>query len=275
MASSTPEGGGARRSAGSCPGQATLQATRRASRSESGGAGRRRIAIVPVIGTIAGGKSREDPSGRTRIAGAETVVRALARAQEDPLVKAIVVRVDSGGGDVLASDLMYRAVLEAKKPSRSSPRWETSRPPAATTWRWRGRHLRLPTTVTGSIGVFFLKPALRGGCGEKLGINQETSQRAPLADLPRSVAGRGPRRSRAAVQAWVDAELRRRSSPRWPRARKLDKAKVDSVARGAGVVRRGREGARAGRQAGRILEARGCGARAGSVPKPRRSSTSR
>ena len=191
---------------------------------------RRRIAVVPVIGSIAGGKSREDPLGFSRIAGAETVVRALQRAQEDPDVAAIVVRVDSGGGDVLASDLMYRAVLEAKK---HKPVVASMGDVAASGGYYASMGadeiLATPTTLTGSIGVFFLKPAL-AGLGERLGVHQETLTRAPLPGL---LGGWRPwtPEEQAAAQAWVDSAYDDFIG-NVAKERKLDKAQVDAVARG-------------------------------------------
>ncbi|HYH98014.1 signal peptide peptidase SppA [Hyalangium sp.] len=192
---------------------------------------RRRIAIIPVLGTIAGGKSREDPLGGSRIAGAETVVLALQRAQEDPSVVAIVLRVDSGGGDVLASDLMYRAVLEAKK---HKPVIASMGDVAAS----GGYYVAMgadqifanPTTITGSIGVFFLKPALQGLLGDKLGINDETLPRAPLADMLTLWRSWKPE-EQAAVQAWVDSTYDDFITY-VAQARKLEKAQVDAIARG-------------------------------------------
>lgn len=192
---------------------------------------RRRIAIVPVLGTIAGGKSREDPLGATRIAGAETVVLALQQAQEDPAVVAIVLRVDSGGGDVLASDLMYRAVLEAKK---RKPVIASMGDVAASGGYYAAMAadeiLANPTTLTGSIGVFYLKPALRGLLGDKLGVNQESLSRAPLADLMDFWRPWTPEEQRA-VQAWVDSTYDDFITY-VAAARKLEKAQVDAIARG-------------------------------------------
>ncbi|MGQ0506181.1 MAG: S49 family peptidase, partial [Myxococcaceae bacterium] len=54
---------------------------------------RNRIAIIPILGNIAGGKSRGDPLGLEEIAGAETVIRAIKNASEDNSVDAIVLRV--------------------------------------------------------------------------------------------------------------------------------------------------------------------------------------
>lgn len=191
---------------------------------------RRRIAVVPVLGDITGGSSREDPLGFARIAGAETVVSALKDAQEDPSVVAIVLRVDSGGGDVLASDLMYRAVLEAKK---HKPVVASMGDLAASGGYYAAvgadEVLAEPTTLTGSIGVFYLKPALEG-LGTKLGVNQETIKRGDMADL---LGWWKPwtHEQQAAVQTWVDDSYDTFISE-VARCRKLDKAKVDAVARG-------------------------------------------
>jgi protease-4 len=193
--------------------------------------GRRRIAVVPVLGSIAGGKSRNSPLGGEAIAGAETVALALERAQRDPSVAAIVVRVDSGGGDVLASELMYRAVLEAKK---HKPVIASMGDVAASggyyTAMGADEIWASPTTLTGSIGVFFFKPALRGLLGDKLGVNQETISRGPMADVLDSWRP-WTEAERKAVQTWVDSaydDFITQVSVE----RKLDKAKVDAVARG-------------------------------------------
>ncbi len=191
---------------------------------------RRQIAIVPVIGTIAGGKSQEDPLGLAKIAGAETVVRALRRAQDDPLMSAIVLRVDSGGGDGLASDLMYRAVLEAKK---HKPVIASMGDVAASGGYYAAmgadRVLAEPTTITGSIGVFILKPVFNP-LAEKLGIHHETLQRGDLANFLNLLDPWTPQ-EKAAAQKWVDAfydEFITEVS----QSRKMGKDRVDAIARG-------------------------------------------
>ena len=86
-----------------------------------------------------------------------------------------------------------------------------------------------PTTLTGSIGVFYPKPALEG-LGTKLGVNQETLKRGDMADLLESWKPWTPE-EQAAVQTWVDASYDTFITE-VARNRKLDKAKVDAVARG-------------------------------------------
>ncbi len=190
----------------------------------------RKLAIVPVLGTIAGGKSRETPLGGGAIAGAETVVRALQRAGDDPNVAAIVLRVDSGGGEVLASDLMFRAVLEAKK---KKPVVASMGDVAASGGYYAAMGadeiFALPTTLTGSIGVFFLKPAVQG-LGQRLGANRESILRAPFADIADIWAPWTPEQQKAA-QDWVDASYDNFITG-VAESRKLDKQAVDAMARG-------------------------------------------
>jgi protease-4 len=190
----------------------------------------RRLAIVPVVGTIAGGKSRESPLGGGQVAGAETVVRAIQRASDDPRVAAIVVRVDSGGGEVLASDLMYRAVLEAKK---KKPVIASMGDVAASGGYYAsmGAHeiFALPTTITGSIGVFFIKPAVQG-LGQSLGVSREVISRAPLANIFDIWAPWTPEQASAA-QTWVNASYDTFIT-QVAQSRGLEKDKVDAIARG-------------------------------------------
>jgi protease-4 len=191
---------------------------------------RPRVVIVPVLGTISGGRSRSDPLGGEQTAGSETVVRAVERAAKDPGVAAIVLRVDSGGGDALASDLMYRALLEAGK---QKPVVASMGDVAASGGYYAAMAadeiFASPTTVTGSIGVFLLKPSVEG-LADKVGVRTESLSRGPLANLL------SPWRSwtdaeRTAAQAWVDAfydDFITLAAER----RKMDKASLDRVARG-------------------------------------------
>lgn len=191
---------------------------------------RRKVAIIPVIGNISGGKNREDPFDLAKIAGAQSILSALERASEDPQVVAIVLRVDSGGGDTLASDLIYRAVLEAKK---KKPVVASMGDVAASGGYYvamgADEVLALPTTITGSIGVFFIKPSLKG-LGEKLGANQETIRRGELAGML-NLWNPWTEAEKASAQKWVDA-FYDEFITEVGKARKLPKEKVDELARG-------------------------------------------
>lgn len=140
-----------------------------------------RIAVVYGVGGITTGKSRWRASGPTM--GAETVVEAIHQAAQDDKIRTIVFRVDSPGGSALASDLIWRAVVEAKEEKpivvsmsgvAASGGYYVST--AAT------KIVAQPATLTGSIGVVYALPNVQGFL-HKLGINIETLNRGRYARL--------------------------------------------------------------------------------------------
>jgi protease-4 len=188
------------------------------------------IAVVPIVGTISSGRSRSDPVGVSEVAGVETVVDNLQEVASDPSVKAIILRVDSGGGDALASDLMYRAVQEAAK---KKPVIASMGNLAASGGYYAAMGAQKiyadSTTLTGSIGVFILKPAV-GPLARKLGINNETIKRGNLSNLFSAFDPWTPE-EQAAAQKWVDAFYDDFLTV-VADARKLPKEQVDQIARG-------------------------------------------
>jgi protease-4 len=117
---------------------------------------RPRVLIVPVVGTITGGRSQ--PAGPMRSAGAETLKRVLERARRDPGVRSVVLHVDSRGGSALASDLIHRAVkkLRARKPVVAYLE-DVAASGGYFIACGAQRIYASPTCVTGSIGVFSVK----------------------------------------------------------------------------------------------------------------------
>lgn len=113
-----------------------------------------RIAVIPVEGTIAMAAGLELFDGG---AGAQDIIDALENASSDPDVRAIVLRIDSPGGDALASDLIWRAVIKArdKKPVIASLGDVAA---SGGYYVASAAHTILaePNTITGSIGVFGL-----------------------------------------------------------------------------------------------------------------------
>jgi protease-4 len=127
------------------------------------------VAVVYAIGNIVDGDGGGVLGAREEIA-ANTLVAALHALAIEPSVKAVVLRVDSGGGSAQASELIWRAVdeLRAKKPvivsmsdvAASGGYYISS---GAT------KIFALPDTLTGSIGVVggHIAPA---GALAKLGV---------------------------------------------------------------------------------------------------------
>jgi protease-4 len=73
-----------------------------------------KIAVIYALGGINTGKSSIGLMGESM--GSATMVEAIKEADKDATVKAIVLRVDSPGGSALASDLIWQAIRECKKP---------------------------------------------------------------------------------------------------------------------------------------------------------------
>ncbi len=116
------------------------------------------VGIVYVVGDIMPGGSR-DGFGQT-VAGSETLVEEIDRAAEDDDIEAIILRVSSPGGSVTASDAIWKALERAKE---QKPVIASMGDVAASGGYWISAGADAivcdPTTVTGSIGVFALRPS--------------------------------------------------------------------------------------------------------------------
>jgi protease-4 len=72
-----------------------------------------RIALISADGEIVRGKDRR--LGSRGVAASENLVAAIREAREDPLVKALVLRIDSPGGSYVASDSILRALQQTRE----------------------------------------------------------------------------------------------------------------------------------------------------------------
>jgi len=149
--------------------------------------GSRVVAIVPVVGTIVDGPTTQGlPLPIPFVGGARTgdrsFVSALEAAAADPSVAGIVVRVASHGGAALASDRMYRAVVEA---ARRKPLVVSFGEVAASGGYYLAvgapRVLSTPLSITGSIGIFTGKADL-SALLQRLGVDTYTDKTSPSAD---------------------------------------------------------------------------------------------
>lgn len=116
--------------------------------------------------------------------GARRLVADIERVREDGRVKAVVLRVDSPGGEVLASDLVGDAVRRLKE---EKPVIVSQGAVAASGGYWISMYadsiVAAPVTLTGSIGVIFGWFYNRG-LKEKLGLSTDRVQAGARADLP-------------------------------------------------------------------------------------------
>jgi len=132
--------------------------------SDDGGAGSK-IAVVYAEGEIVGGEGKEDEIG------GETFAKLIAKLRKDDKVKAIVLRVNSPGGSALASDVMWRELMLAKKDKPLVVSFGNVAASGGYYIACMGdRIFAEPNTITGSIGVFGLLPNAQKFFTEKLGV---------------------------------------------------------------------------------------------------------
>jgi protease-4 len=144
--------------------------------------GKSRVALVVGEGDIVRGSPGDNGQDETALTsyGFDKMINQVAN---DSSIKAVVVRVDSPGGEVTASDDMWRQMnlLSKKKPTVIS---------MSDVAASGGYYMVLtgdpvvayPTTETGSIGVVFGKPDLHG-LYDKLGVTKDGIQRGKNADI--------------------------------------------------------------------------------------------
>ena len=139
---------------------------------------RNKIAIIYATGTINSGKGSE------KSIGSETTSKAIKKAREDKNVKAIVFRINSGGGSALASDVIWRETILAKA---EKPLVVSMGDYAASGGYYiacaADSIVANPTTLTGSIGVFGTIPNLQNLYKNKLGITIDTVNTNKHADM--------------------------------------------------------------------------------------------
>ncbi|WP_341227977.1 signal peptide peptidase SppA [uncultured Arcticibacterium sp.] len=124
-----------------------------------------RIAVIVGQGSIVSGE------GTNEVIASESWIKELRKAAKDKKVKAIVLRINSGGGSALASDIMWREVQLAKK---EKPVYASMGDYAAS----GGYYMAMgcdtifanPTTITGSIGIFGMLVNTEELLNNKLGI---------------------------------------------------------------------------------------------------------
>ena len=183
------------------------------------------IGIVTVAGTIVDGKASAGTAGGDSIA--ELIDRAVAEGD----LKALVVRVDSPGGSVLASERIRQSMLNAKK--NKLPIVVSMGNVAASGGYWVATPADFifaePSTITGSIGVFGILPSFQGSL-EKLGIGADGIKTTPLSGEPDLLNGPSPEASQL-IQASIDS-IYRRFLTIVAQSRKKSPADIDRIAQG-------------------------------------------
>ncbi|WP_088310200.1 signal peptide peptidase SppA [Novosphingobium sp. B 225] len=182
------------------------------------------VAVVTVAGDIIDGKAGPG------IAGGERIARLIDQANADD-AKALVLRVDSPGGSVIASEQIRLAVERFKAKGR--PVAVSMANLAASGGYWVStpaqRIFAQPSTITGSIGIFSVIPSFEGALAQ-YGVHSDGVRTTPLSGQPDPFSGFTPEVD-AMLQANVEAGYNRFIGL-VAGARKKSPQQIDAIAQG-------------------------------------------
>ena len=183
-----------------------------------------KIAIIYATGSINSGKGDEESIG------SKTTSAAIKKARKDKNIKAIVLRVNSGGGSALASDVILREAILAKK---EKPFVVSMGDYAASGGYYiacaADSIVANPTTLTGSIGVFGMIPNMKNFYKNKLGITFDTVNTAKYADMGinRALTDYERKKIQESVEGIYDSFITHVSN-----GRMMTKNEVDNIGQG-------------------------------------------
>lgn len=141
----------------------------------------RALALIHVEGILVTGRSGQGLLGRQT--GAATVVEALRQARLDPRIRGVLLRVNSGGGSVLASEIIRREIMATQKRKPVVTSFGEAGASGAYLLGMEADHVLCNrSTLTGSIGVWGGKLVF-GGLMEKLGIGFGGASRGRFARM--------------------------------------------------------------------------------------------
>ncbi len=185
----------------------------------------KQIGVVTIAGAITDGE------GGPGSAAGDTVSGLIYDALDNKDLKALVVRVDSPGGSVMASEKIRLAINAAK--AKKIPVIVSMANLAASGGYWISMPADVifadPATITGSIGIFGVIPSAEAGLA-KIGVNADGVKTTPLSGEPDVLNGFSPefdRVAQSAIENGYNQFLTRVAT-----ARKKTLAQVDAVAQG-------------------------------------------
>ncbi|GAA4855525.1 signal peptide peptidase SppA [Luteimonas vadosa] len=186
---------------------------------------RPQVAVVVAEGEITGGKQ---PPGTI---GGESTAALLRDARDDDDVRAVVLRVDSPGGEVFASEQIRREVVALKEAGK--PVVVSMGDLAASGGYWismnADRIFADPSTITGSIGIFGLIPTIPRTL-DRIGVHTDgvgTTRFAGAFDITRPLQPEVG----TVIQAVIERGYREFTG-KVAKARERSVEQIDTVARG-------------------------------------------
>lgn len=139
--------------------------------------GKDKIAVIYAQGDIIDGKGERD------MIGSESYMNMIRKVRQDKSIKAIVFRINSGGGSALASENIWRELTLARK---EKPVVLSFGDVSASGGYYLSCNadsiFAQPNTITGSIGVFSMLPNMQKFFNNKLGVTFDGVKTSPDAD---------------------------------------------------------------------------------------------
>jgi len=187
--------------------------------------GDERIALIYAQGDVVEGQ------GTMEQIGANNYRSLIRRAREDKTVKAIVVRVNSGGGSALASENIWREMTLARKEKPVIVSFGDVAASGAYYLACNADSIfAQPNTITGSIGVFAMIPNMQKFFNDKLGVTFDGVRTGPQADALTVTQPLSPAQ-RTFIQNEIDT-IYNDFKFRVAQGRNLDVTFVDSIGQG-------------------------------------------
>ena len=191
----------------------------------------KKIALVFGVGGVTRGQSNYDPVQGSQTMGSDTVASAIRAAAAEKDVKAILFRVDSPGGSYVASDTIWREVVNARK---------AGKPVIVSMGDLAGsggyfvamaadKIVAQPGTITASIGVLGGK-MLTSGLWDKVGLTWDEVHQGNKATMFTGTQDYTPAEW-ARFEAWLD-RVYVDFTGKVAEGRKLPKEKVLQIAKG-------------------------------------------
>ena len=147
------------------------------------GSGTDKILLIPVNGLI----SDMPKKGliHTSASVVEQIVSQINKAEKDKQIKAVLFKINSPGGTITASDLLYHEISSFKE--RTGTKITISMMDVATSGAYyislpADLIMAHPTTVTGSVGVIYLQPKV-GGLMDKIGLGVDVKKYGKNKDM--------------------------------------------------------------------------------------------
>jgi len=189
--------------------------------------GKDKIAVIYAEGDIVDGE------GDQQTIGGENFRALIRKARLDENVKAIVLRVNSGGGSALASEIIWREMQMARQEDKK-PVVASFGDVAASGGYYIGcgadSIFAHPNTITGSIGVFGIIPNMEGFFKNKLGITFDGVSTAPYADAGSTLKPLGTKEQQL-IQSMIE-RIYAQFKQKVAEGRKRDTAYIETIAQG-------------------------------------------